>query len=666
MKRWICTLLSISLLFASLSPMDIILAEDTLSDTEASAVLLSGMEKAAGLDDTFPTIDGNTISLKADVAKEVTMLIFGRTTCGNSSSILQSIAESGWIHNPKVHVIFAEINKADEQSTRTFAKTYGCDEISFCYDPQGGTAALMWQYLIDAGMGGSVTLPAIILLDSQNTVRSILTGYQSSNDLFREMNQFAIISGSASDEEEDTERNLFISGQDDYEAAYQTLALVNQIRTQAGRPALKMDAELLETAMVRAMEISVFYSHMRPCGENCFSIFRSSSSYGENITLGKMTPEDAVEGWSNSPGHYANMIGEAYTSIGIGCFVDGNGTRYWTQCFDNQAAIAPTKQGTETVTRTIPILQSLLRLQTKESNEIGCGNNEAEIKMGISNQNAEWAYGNVPLSPANFTYSSNNPDIAAVDEKGTITIKAAGTAIITASLKENPAIQVHKSITKNGHSYRSSTTAPTYDSQGYTKHTCISCGYTYRDAYTPQLAPIKVSSKDIRLSKTSVTYNGKLQKPSIAATDSQGKKINSSYYTITYKNNKNVGQAAVTISFKNHYSGTVTKTFRILPKGTSLSKAIRKKKSLAIKWKKQTSQTTGYEIAYSTSSKFAKGATKTITVPENKKSSKTIPKLKAGKRYYVRIRTYKTVTAASAPLTLYSAWSKAKSASVKR
>lgn len=82
---------------------------------------------------------------------------------------------------------------------------------------------------------------------------------------------------------------------------------------------------------------------------------------------------------------------------------------------------------------------------------------------------------------------------------------------------------------------------------------------------------IPVKAFSVSISKTSVTYNGKAQKPAVTVKNSNGKKISSSY-TVKYSNNKNVGRATVTIIFKNAYSGTVKKTFTILPKGTTLSK----------------------------------------------------------------------------------------------
>ena len=72
------------------------------------------------------------------------------------------------------------------------------------------------------------------------------------------------------------------------------------------------------------------------------------------------------------------------------------------------------------------------------------------------------------------------------------------------------------------------------------------------------------------------------------------------------------------------------------------------------------SRINGYQIQYSTDSKFKKG-NKTITVKGYNKTSKKISKLKAKKKYYVRIRTYKTVYKKN----YYSGWSKAKAVKTK-
>ncbi|WP_028509621.1 fibronectin type III domain-containing protein [Ruminococcus sp. NK3A76] len=67
---------------------------------------------------------------------------------------------------------------------------------------------------------------------------------------------------------------------------------------------------------------------------------------------------------------------------------------------------------------------------------------------------------------------------------------------------------------------------------------------------------------------------------------------------------------------------------------------------------------TGYQISYSTSSKFTKKTTKTVNATG---TSKTIKKLTKGKTYYVRVRTYKSV----AGVKICSGWSEVKKIKVK-
>ena len=71
-------------------------------------------------------------------------------------------------------------------------------------------------------------------------------------------------------------------------------------------------------------------------------------------------------------------------------------------------------------------------------------------------------------------------------------------------------------------------------------------------------------------------------------------------------------------------------------------------------------------LEYSTSSKFSKKTTKSVTVSKNKTTVKTIKKLKANKKYYVRIRTYKVVKENGKSEKIYSGWSKVKSVKVKK
>ena len=84
---------------------------------------------------------------------------------------------------------------------------------------------------------------------------------------------------------------------------------------------------------------------------------------------------------------------------------------------------------------------------------------------------------------------------------------------------------------------------------------------------------------------------------------------------------------------------------------TTITSVKAQSKAFTVKWKKK-SNITGYQIQYSTNSKFKKG-NKSIKIKSAKTVSKKITKLKAAKKYYVRIRTYKGKK--------YSKWSKVKS-----
>lgn len=85
-----------------------------------------------------------------------------------------------------------------------------------------------------------------------------------------------------------------------------------------------------------------------------------------------------------------------------------------------------------------------------------------------------------------------------------------------------------------------------------------------------------------------------------------------------------------------------------------------KENTVTVKWKKK-SKITGYQIQYSTDSKFKKNK-KSIKIKKAKTTSKKISNLKKSKKYYFRIRTYKS----SNKKTRYSKWSKVKSVKTQK
>ncbi len=172
--------------------------------------------------------------------------------------------------------------------------------------------------------------------------------------------------------------------------------------------------------------------------------------------------------------------------------------------------------------------------------------------------------------------------------------------------------------------------------------------------------------QDVKLSSERMVYSGRSREPGLKVIDRAGRTVDRSQYQVSYQNNVKVGQGKVIVRFRGNYSGSLEKNFLIEPEQTSLTKLKAKSKGFTVRWRKQAVQTAGYEIQYSTSSRFTKKNTRTITVKNKKTTSKTISKQKPGKKYYVRIRTYQTAKVDGRTVRIYSKWSKAKSVKTKK
>ena len=192
-----------------------------------------------------------------------------------------------------------------------------------------------------------------------------------------------------------------------------------------------------------------------------------------------------------------------------------------------------------------------------------------------------------------------------------------------------------------------------------------SWGNIAKIAHTTKQTVTKASS--IKLKATSLTYNGKVRTPKVIVKDRTGKTlVKNTDYTVSYaKGRKYVGKYAVKITFKGKYSGTKTLYFTIKPKATSISSLKAGSKKFTVKWKKQATQTTGYQVQVATNKKFKKNK-KTVTIKKQKTTKTTVKKLKAKKKYYVRVCTYKTVKINGKSIRIYSGWSKAKTVTTKK
>ena len=202
------------------------------------------------------------------------------------------------------------------------------------------------------------------------------------------------------------------------------------------------------------------------------------------------------------------------------------------------------------------------------------------------------------------------------------------------------------------HEYKNYLTKATLTSDGRIVHKCI-CDDILNTTVIPRVDSVKLSQKEY-------VYSGNSCKPTVTVKDRTGKQLNKNSYTVTYaKGRKNVGVYNVKVSFKGNYSGTKTLSFTVKPKSTKLTKLKKAKQSFKAKWKKRKVQVSGYQIQYSTSPKF-KNSKKVIIKGYGTTNTK-IKNLKAKKKYYVRIRTYKTVNGKR----IFSAYSKVKTVKTK-
>lgn len=123
-------------------------------------------------------------------------------------------------------------------------------------------------------------------------------------------------------------------------AAYEqeVFDLVNQIREENGLEPFVYNEILAETARAHSQDMidRDFFDHYNPDGKSPFDRMRdnglSYSMAAENIAVGYPSPEAVVEGWMNSEGHRANILGGC-EELGVGLALGGSYGYYWTQCF---------------------------------------------------------------------------------------------------------------------------------------------------------------------------------------------------------------------------------------------------------------------------------------------------------------------------------------------
>lgn len=344
------------------------------------------------------------------------------------------------------------------------------------------------------------------------------------------------------------------------------------------------------------------------------------------------------------------------------------------------------KTGTTTITGTDESGHSITLEVTVykevESMDIYCdGYNPATYTVEYSGtQQTKWIQANAKPYSANNAYeavwSSSDTKVATVvkdtedRQYALLTILSPGTTTITATLNDNGVIFTKSfvlTVTGAANAGNGGTT-PGNDSSKDNDGTAggtISKPPTYTQTIKTYIEKGKITPTTITLTygttaKIRIAAKGRttcsVTNKKIAALTSSGKLV---------PKNTGVTTLKVKADASGKYKGrTITYRLIVLPKKETVTYAKSLKAGqLTLKWKKDT-KATGYQIQYSTSSKFTKKTTKTITSKKNKTSSRTIKKLSGGKKYYVRIRAYKTMKINGKKTNKYGAWSRRKAVAI--
>lgn len=154
-------------------------------------------------------------------------------------------------------------------------------------------------------------------------------------------------------------------------------------------------------------------------------------------------------------------------------------------------------------------------------------------------------------------------------------------------------------------------------------------------------APIVFNMSDCEIShKTEYVYTGKKITPKVTVKFGGEKMREGIDYKVTYKNNKSYGTATVTVKGIKPFRGSVSSKFKIAPKKVHI-KNIKSDFTMRFtaEWSRN-KEADGYRLECSLDKDF--GEFRFKTVKNNKTLSKTLKGLEAGKKYYVRIRSFKT------------------------
>lgn len=435
---------------------------------------------------------------------------------------------------------------------------------------------------------------------------------------------------------------------------------------------LTYDYELEKVAMQRAAEIAISFSHTRPNGELCFSLFPDNYyACGENIAAGHRTASEVMEAWKETDlpysgqGHRRNMLSSDFNAVGF-AKVYINGYYYWVQEFgytedttEKTDAVNYSKRADVDVDFTDADYTVTV---SPETMKLRCGVIKAWPQVNISFRlPSAW--------PSVYTGATVLTELAEIEGKRIIFTREDGicamgegdSKLVASVLGKTYEINVKcehsyydtyvvyetcttegsvivacpcgskydKSPPPLGHNYKRIVEKASIGNDGFAKNVCKRC-----DEVTDEKV-IKAPSA-IELSKTEYTYNGKAVKPEVTVKNTDGALLKEGEdYTVKYSSGRKLpGKYKATVTFKGDYEGSETLLFKIIPLKTTKVTAECTDKTVKLSWKKVTGAT-GYRVfVYD----YETGKYKTLKTLTG--TTYTVKKLESGKKYKFAVKTY--------------------------
>lgn len=383
------------------------------------------------------------------------------------------------------------------------------------------------------------------------------------------------------------------------------------------------DYDLEKLAMQRAAELAVRFEHTRPNGEPYYEMegyWGTYRSVSENLAAGYETKENVFIGWAEysepyaGQGHRRNMLSKDYTAIGI-AHIYCNGTHFWVQEFGDKARnTTPTQPVDSTVTVTVDIDDGVFETRCPISSILSLPKDRQDLPVPVLTVKTEASFMERPCPiQESLEWLVEDPAVAEISED-TLIAKGEGTTNLIGANRYGHFISIPITVKRGD-----------------------------------------ISNSPFTQSLTVCTYSGKPITPEVKVRFDSAELIQDVDYTVSYRNNIDVGTSVIVVTGIDRYIGSFASVFTILPVETSIVGLSADSQSIAVQWKKQTTQVSGYHIQYSKSPSFAYVSGELI-VPDCRMGSETIRNLEEDTAYFIRIRTYQTVNGEK----FFSGWSKAK------